>query len=523
MKSFVGKHRKLAVFLLIAVAVIAAALFLVSQVMARRRMSAAAASGMQQKTARVERRTLVESISATGKVASSGKKEVVANVKDVEVKEVNVEVGDTVVQGDVLCVLDSTDFETKLANARSSLSVTQEKAQMDVTSAQRSLAEAQTTRDTNLERANEDVAAAWNEYQEAVSDMAAAETAWGEAMANTIQKQAEYENCTDETRKEELLNQYNTAKQNESSCATAYTQAQSTAESRLNTYNQKVRSKEDTVKSDENTVASREESLKVSSLNASVTGSSDEEQVEQYEKQIAACTVTAPISGVVTAVNVDEGDTYGGTTIVTIEDLSACEITAEIDEYDIGSVQVGQKSVIKTNGTGDEEFSGVVTAIAPRASSSSGSSGSSSSVTYTVTISPDTMSDKLKLDMTAKLSIILESKENVLTVPYECVQQDSDGNYYVEAVEGESGAESGQPGSGGAPGGMPDGAGAPSGGGMTGNTKKVPVTKGIESDYYVEVSGEGIEEGMTVIVPVTRQDNSDMSEMMMNRGPMGGF
>ena len=53
-------------------------------------------------------------------------------------------------------------------------------------------------------------------------------------------------------------------------------------------------------------------------------------------------------------------------------------------------------------------------------------------------------------------------------------------------------------------------------------TRCVPVTKGIESDYYVEISGEGIVEGLEVIVPA---DNSldNLNDLMLQMGPMGGF
>lgn len=53
-------------------------------------------------------------------------------------------------------------------------------------------------------------------------------------------------------------------------------------------------------------------------------------------------------------------------------------------------------------------------------------------------------------------------------------------------------------------------------------TRRIPVTKGIESDYYVEISGEGIEEGLEVVVPA---DNGmdDLNRLLQQMGPMGGF
>ena len=55
------------------------------------------------------------------------------------------------------------------------------------------------------------------------------------------------------------------------------------------------------------------------------------------------------------------------------------------------------------------------------------------------------------------------------------------------------------------------------------NTKKVPVEKGIESAYYIEVISDELEEGMEVLVPKTDSSLNDMMMMMGQRGAMGGF
>ena len=55
------------------------------------------------------------------------------------------------------------------------------------------------------------------------------------------------------------------------------------------------------------------------------------------------------------------------------------------------------------------------------------------------------------------------------------------------------------------------------------NTKRIPVEKGIESAYYIEVISDELEEGMEVLVPNTDSSLNDMMVMMGQRGPMGGF
>lgn len=557
MKERLGKHNKILAALSAAVILLAisATVFVTYREQRREEMDAAMSS---QETAPVERRTLVESISATGTVVSVMDKDVKADVTGIKVESVSVKVGDVVKAGDVICLLDTSDLEAQLADVRTSLNAVSGKTGVDLSASQRSLQEAEATRNIEAERGDQDIADAWNDYLKALTDLEEAESDYHDAMAATNEKKGEYEYreklleeakgradgisvSTDASGRLELefsnvknelasyankkvgtgtvtfeggmLNniyignpdlpvyldmgnvkivgsidtagsisqnssgdeevvlgeiegllgklleiwsryvdvksqeansmagyedaqsdyqtlqaevsewkqKYNTAKSEESSLKAAYEQALLTADGKLDVYNQQVRSREDTARRNDSTVSSKEDSLQISMLNASVSGLSEKQQIKRYEEQIEGCTVTAPISGVITEMNVEAGDVYAGNVIAVIEDTSDYEIASEIDEYDIGKVKVGQKVVIKTNGTGDLEMEGRVKEIAPRATA--GTTG----VTYTVVISMDSYCDELKMDMTAKLSIILESRNNVITVPYNSVQTDEEG------------------------------------------------------------------------------------------------
>ncbi|MCM1127828.1 MAG: HlyD family efflux transporter periplasmic adaptor subunit [Lachnospiraceae bacterium] len=661
------KHKKLWIWILVILAAAAIAFYIWNQVLNSRAESLA--SMETQETSQIEKRTLVDSISASGTVTSVGSENVKADVSGVKVAEVYVKTGDRVEAGDIICMLDSTDIEEDLADAKTTLNATAGKTNIDLSSSQRSLNEAQTTRNIEVERSNQDAADAWNDYMEALADLEEAENDYNEAIETTYEKNGEYEYRKEQLEEAEekiggtqsvnqssrietefttVVNElkgyisgdgslrvkdgaydnlyitngslssytydsivilpeksisapiqenedeegegeewelaaegsgegeeweltaegsgedaeadqaaeridgylgqlkglqktyqeaqaseaeyqnaqseyqalqsevttweqkYNTAKNEENSLKTAYEQAVTTAESKLDTYNQKIRSQEDTVRNNESTVSAKEENLKTSQLNATTSGLSDKQQIRQYEEQIAECTVRASMSGIITELSVEAGDTYSsGASIAKIENIDDYEVSSEIDEYDIGKVKTGQAVVIKTNGTGDKELSGIVKEIAPRATANS------TDVTYTVIISIDTPCRELKLDMTAKLSIILESRKNVLTVPYDSVVEDEEGSFYIEVVSDKERQS--------------DSAGddsEPSQRGKADNsikTEKIKVTKGIESDYYVEVSGIGIEEGMTVIVPKSLEDNSDIQNMMNRMGPMGGF
>lgn len=69
-------------------------------------------------TVQVTKQNLIDSISVTGTIASADAWDVSASAKDVEVLQVNYEVGDYVNAGDVIVVLDSADIELNLTQAQ---------------------------------------------------------------------------------------------------------------------------------------------------------------------------------------------------------------------------------------------------------------------------------------------------------------------------------------------------------------------------------------------------------------------
>ena len=55
-------------------------------------------------------------------------------------------------------------------------------------------------------------------------------------------------------------------------------------------------------------------------------------------------------------------------------------------------------------------------------------------------------------------------------------------------------------------------------------TRRIYIEKGMESDYYIEIISDEVLEGMEVVVPNSSDENSgNIQNMMMHRGPMGGF
>lgn len=314
---------------------------------------------------------------------------------------------------------------------------------------------------------------------------------------------------------------YEAAQATEESKKSIYDSKVKNVESLYDAFNQTVRNADDSKRNNDSAVASRVDSVKNSKLSASTATLSDSRNIESLEEKIEGCVVSSTIGGIVTKVDVTAGDLYAGGAMVTVENTSAYEVSAQIDEYDISKIKEGQEVVIKTNGTGTLELKGTVKSIAPHATASTNLQGNSSGVKYEVRVNVLTPCEDLKLDMTAKIEIICEKSEGVLAVPTEAIQEDEDGNFFVEILDKGEPIDTSKM--------LTDPESISKedteklqSGEKNYESHNVYITKGLEGDYYTEISGEGLEAGMRIVVP-NNGAFSDISQYMDEAGAMGGF
>jgi len=85
---------------------------------------------------------------------------------------------------------------------------------------------------------------------------------------------------------------------------------------------------------------------------------------------LSKVTIDAPIDGVITRLNIEQGETVligtmnnPGTVLMTISDLSVIEAQIEVDETDIVEVRLGQRAKVTIDAFPDREFTGKVTKI----------------------------------------------------------------------------------------------------------------------------------------------------------------
>ena len=136
--TWMKNHRKLMILPLIVALLLTA--FLV--IRARAREAMAALAEMAEETAFVERRSIQSSISSTGTIISDNTRNISATLTGLEVLTVDVEVGDVIAAGDVLCTFDTQDLEDSLDDAEDALSAARTQSRVSVNNAERALYQA---------------------------------------------------------------------------------------------------------------------------------------------------------------------------------------------------------------------------------------------------------------------------------------------------------------------------------------------------------------------------------------------
>jgi HlyD family secretion protein len=145
--------------------------------------------------------------------------------------------------------------------------------------------------------------------------------------------------------------------------------------------------------------------------------------------------IKSPISGIVLSRNVDEGSSvipmssaYGGTSLLTLADISKMHFEGDVDESDVAKITTGMPAKIFVDAFPDTVFEGVLTKIAPQGLMEEGV------VNFRVKAELATHTDLLRTGMSADVQLVLDERQDVLTVPEGAVIYEGDSTF-VERVD----------------------------------------------------------------------------------------
>lgn len=435
-------------------------------------LASASASEPQLQTSVARTGEMTITLSGAGTLVSSSQVSVGFGTSG-KVSEVLVQAGDTVQAGDVLARLDSTDAEAAVQDAEITLRLAEidladlqeaasasdvATAQATLTVAQESLAKLQAgAGDEELVAARASLAAA----QESYAELAAGPTDEQATSANATlenarvalqQAEVDYADAATDTEKSaaalatyqqaQLAYQVAQASYDATMAGASPSELQSAA-AQVAQAQQTLADLETGATAGELADAEAQVATAQANLDDLLAGASDSDlevaqlnvakaqlALNQAQAALDAVELTAPISGVVTAVDAAVGQTGSTTAAFTLADMSAVQVEFYVDETDMSLLATGEPVSIVLDALPDDTFTGEVLRIEPGLTTVS----SVPVVTAYASIDvPEDGSVSLLEDMSAIVEVTAADHQGVVLVPVQAVD-DNDGTYAVSVV-----------------------------------------------------------------------------------------
>lgn len=229
-------------------------------------------------------------------------------------------------------------------------------------------------------------------------------------------------------------------------------QAESRFKRQKRMLNDEAGSREDFETAEATLAATRAELI---ALNARIVQAQIE--VDKKKVDLSYTRILAPMDGIVIAVITQQGQTVNANqsapTIVKLAQLDVMTIKAQISEADITRVTQGQKAYFTIFSEPDKKYDATLRTVelAPESvmkddslsggGSASGSGSANASVYYNALLDVPNPENRLRIAMTAQVSLLLGEAKNTLLVPIQAVHKNADKKQQVQVLTGENRVE----------------------------------------------------------------------------------
>jgi HlyD family secretion protein len=148
-------------------------------------------------------------------------------------------------------------------------------------------------------------------------------------------------------------------------------------------------------------------------------------QLNDAKSSLAKTTILAPMSGRITRLAVEQGETaVPGTfnkdaaTLLTIADMSVLETKVKVDETDVARIEVGDSAIVQIDAFPDTTFLGRVTKISNSSVKAAAATGSADqAVDYEVTIQLLNPPKDTRPDFSATAKVVTDARTQALSIP----------------------------------------------------------------------------------------------------------
>ncbi len=451
-----------------------------------------------QGTVKLEKGDINESIMVSGNV-KSGEVSNVSSTIVAKVKAVNVKVGDIVKAGDVICILDDSDIIKEIENKKKAINEEKQNLQDNYNKLLNQLNSLKSTQSknsqnlskaieiakSNLDKVNLELSnyeATLNNikstYNSVINSLKGKQTEFDNAQNNkkkyyeewirsggNIDSQ-EYKNYIEasnnlEKKKEELeeakgIYDFDNVSSKYNEAISTYSEKVALRDNAKSQYDEAVLNKNTSLNSDKSELESLQTS--VNEAYNQIEKLNNNEELKELEEKLNSTVLKAETSGKITELKVNVGSMTEGA-VATIQSTDNLILSINIPEYDIQKVSAGMSAII-TSDTLKDKVEGELVRISPVANSGDSGSGFSAEIVIK-------NGEGMFIGTNAKAEIIISGKKDVILAPIDSIK-DIDGNPSLLVKESD------------------------------GSFKEVPVIIGAKNDYYVEVSGNQIREGIEI-------------------------
>lgn len=324
----------------------------------------------------VKERTIENTVTYTGEIAASESTSVSSKASGTA-KAVYKEVGDYVSAGDVLLVIDDTDYR---------LAYNQAKAAYDSAVAQYNSVTNGSAQQTSLQLE---------------TALRSAEIEYNNAEVNYNNNKVLYENgAISKTAYDSAVTRYDNAKLNLKSARDNYNLTTGVV-------------------------------LKETAESAKASVNSAKAALENAQNALSNTRVVAPISGYIASKNANRGQMVAaGVEVYSIKATETIQANINVTESVIPYIKVGTKATVSIKSAGIDEIEGTVSIVNPTKSAQTGM--------YSVSVEILNDDNSIKDGMFVDVTLVLDEAEKALSIPAEAVLEDSDSALYVYVVSGDT-------------------------------------------------------------------------------------
>jgi HlyD family secretion protein len=227
-------------------------------------------------------------------------------------------------------------------------------------------------------------------------------------------------------------------------------------------------------------------------LGQQISAQTAQNNLTTAQQNLAYTSVTAPISGVVSAISATVGETAGSNAVTIVGDGQVAQVT--LNEINAAKVSLGDPATLTFDAIPNLSLAGTVVQIDPVGTVSQGV------VSYAVQIGfsqpADTSStNQVKPGMSVTANIVTKVDQNVIAVPNSAVVTSGSTSYILEPASPLSAT---------------DLASSANGGIVLAVTKQAPVTVGLANDTMTEIDS-GVNAGDQIIVQTIKSTTAAKS------------